>query len=89
MTYLANHYRPPSLGAAVGIFGHPNVVRTADYVLVLGGGQGTTDEVDLAISMGRSSFPTGQLPAPHASRSTACVLTHACARGSPRNCSAG
>ena len=59
MTYIANHCRPPSLGAAVGIFGHPNVVRNADYVLVLGGGQGTTDEVDLAISMGKKLVPYG------------------------------
>ncbi|MFG1885978.1 hypothetical protein [Micromonospora sp. NPDC049102] len=59
MTYIANHYRPPSLGAAVGVFGHPNVVRNADYVLVFGGGQGTLDEIDLAISMEKKIIPYG------------------------------
>lgn len=59
MTYIANHYRPPNLRAAVGIFGHPNVVRDADYVIVIGGGRGTLDETDLAISMGKKILPYG------------------------------
>jgi hypothetical protein len=59
MTYIADHYRPPSLRAAVGVFGRPNVVRNPDYVLVLGGGHGTLDEVDLAVSMGKKIIPYG------------------------------
>jgi hypothetical protein len=57
MTYIADHYRPPSLLAAVGVFGRANVVRNADFVLILGGGHGTLDEVDLAISMGKRLIP--------------------------------
>jgi predicted Rossmann-fold nucleotide-binding protein len=59
MIYIANHYRPPNLRAAVGIFGRPNVVRNADYVVVLGGGSGTLDEVDLAVSMEKKIIPYG------------------------------
>jgi transcriptional regulator with XRE-family HTH domain len=59
MTYIANHYRPPKLAVAVGVFGHPNVIRDANYVLVLGGGQGTVDEIDLAISMDKKLVPFG------------------------------
>jgi hypothetical protein len=57
MTYIADHYRPPTLQAAVGLFGRSNVVRNADLVLVIGGGHGTTDEVDLAASMGKKIIP--------------------------------
>ncbi|MFX0573076.1 hypothetical protein [Nocardia nepalensis] len=57
MTYIADHYRPPTLRAAVGVFGRSNVVRHADFVLVIGGGPGTLDEVDLAISMGKRIIP--------------------------------
>lgn len=57
MTYIADHYRPPTLRAAVGVFGRPNVVRHADFVIVIGGGQGTLDEVDLAFSMGKRLLP--------------------------------
>ncbi|MGH8903940.1 MAG: hypothetical protein ACRDYA_20255 [Egibacteraceae bacterium] len=57
MTYIADHYRPPNLNAAVGRFGHLNVVRDADYVLVIGGGQGTQDEADLAFSMDKRIIP--------------------------------
>jgi transcriptional regulator with XRE-family HTH domain len=57
VTYIANHYRPPGLGVAVGIFGHRNVVHNADYVLVFGGGQGTLDEIDLALSMEKKIIP--------------------------------
>jgi predicted Rossmann-fold nucleotide-binding protein len=49
MTYVADQYRPPELKAAIGVFGHANVVRDADYVIVIGGGSGTLDEVDLAL----------------------------------------
>lgn len=57
MTYIADHYRPPTLQAAVGVFGRPNVVRNADFVIIVGGGPGTLDEVDLAISMGKRIVP--------------------------------
>jgi hypothetical protein len=57
MTYIADHYRPPSLRAAVGLFGRPNVVRHADFVLVVGGGHGTLDEMDLAFSMAKRLIP--------------------------------
>jgi hypothetical protein len=57
MTYIADHYRPPALLAAVGVFGRANVVRNADFVLIVGGGHGTLDEIDLAISMGKRLIP--------------------------------
>jgi hypothetical protein len=57
MTYIADHYRPPTLRAALGLFGRPNVVRRADFVIFIGGGHGTLDEVDLAISMGKRIVP--------------------------------
>jgi hypothetical protein len=57
MTYIADHYHPPTLRAALGLFGRPNVVRRADFVIFIGGGQGTLDEVDLAISMGKRIVP--------------------------------
>jgi hypothetical protein len=57
MTYIADHYRPPTLRAALGLFGRPNVVRHADFVIFIGGGHGTLDEVDLAISMGKKIVP--------------------------------
>lgn len=57
VTYIADHYRPPNLRAAVGLFGRSNVVRNADLVLVIGGGKGTADEVDLAVSMSKKILP--------------------------------
>jgi transcriptional regulator with XRE-family HTH domain len=57
MTHIADHYRPPGLGAATGVFGRPNVVRDADFVLVIGGGIGTQAEFDLAASMGKKVIP--------------------------------
>jgi len=57
MIYIADHYRPPALRAAVGLFGRPAVVHRADFVIFIGGGQGTLDEVDLAISMGKRIVP--------------------------------
>jgi hypothetical protein len=57
MTYIADHYRPPALRAALGLFGRPNVVCRADFVIFIGGGHGTLDEVDLAISMGKRIVP--------------------------------
>lgn len=57
MTYIADHFRPPNLHAAIGLFGRHNVVRHADFVLVIGGGTGTLDEIDLAIAMGKRIVP--------------------------------
>jgi hypothetical protein len=57
MTYIADHYRPPTLRAALGVFGRPNVIRRADFVIFIGGGHGTLDEVDLAISMRKKIVP--------------------------------
>lgn len=57
MTHIADRYRPPNLRAAVGVFGRSNVVRHADFVLIVGGGSGTLDEVDLALSMGKRIIP--------------------------------
>jgi len=57
MTYIADHYRPPNYLAAVGVFGRSNVVRHADFVIVIGGGPGTLDEVDLAFSMSKRLIP--------------------------------
>jgi hypothetical protein len=57
MTYIADHYRPPALLAAVGLFGRHNVVRHADFVIFIGGGNGTLDELDLATSMGKRIVP--------------------------------
>ena len=51
MTYIADHYHPPEVTVAVAVFGHRNVVQTADLILVVGGGAGTQDEIDLALSM--------------------------------------
>jgi len=57
MTYIADRYRPPALRAAVGLFGRPSVVRHADFVIIIGGGHSTLDEMDLAISMGKRILP--------------------------------
>jgi hypothetical protein len=57
MTYIADHYRPPTLQAAVGVFGRPNVIRHADFVVIVGGGGGTLDEFELALSMGKKVIP--------------------------------
>jgi SLOG cluster4 family len=57
MTYIADHYRPPTLKNVIGVFGRANVVRNADFVIVVGGGSGTLDEVELAISMGKKIVP--------------------------------
>ncbi|HWD09182.1 MAG TPA: hypothetical protein VHA57_08815 [Actinomycetota bacterium] len=57
ITHIADHYRPPALGAVTGVFGRPNVVRDADLVLILGGGEGTLAEFELAASMGKTIAP--------------------------------
>jgi hypothetical protein len=57
MTYLADHYRPALLDQAVGVFGHHNVVSDAEYVVVISGGRGTWDEVEIAFSLRRKVIP--------------------------------
>ncbi|MEV6523434.1 hypothetical protein AB0M43_15905 [Longispora sp. NPDC051575] len=57
MTYLADHFRPPSLTGVTGIFGRPNVIRNADLILVVGGAQGTLDEANLALASGKVVVP--------------------------------
>ncbi|MGH3931349.1 MAG: hypothetical protein ACRDTF_15420 [Pseudonocardiaceae bacterium] len=57
ITYIADHYRLPDLTMAIGLFGRNNVVRDVDYVLVVGGGSGTADEIDLALRGGTPVIP--------------------------------
>lgn len=57
MTYVADQYRPAALVVTAGIFGRPNVVRNAAYVLVIGGATGTQAEVDIALAMGKRVLP--------------------------------
>lgn len=57
LTYVADHFRPAELGAVTGVFGRPNVVKGSDYVLVVGGGPGTEEEVGIAVSMGKRVIP--------------------------------
>lgn len=57
VTHLADHYHPPLLKETTALFGHDNVVRRAEYVLVIGGGAGTNEEVDLAFSLGKKVIP--------------------------------
>lgn len=57
MTHIADHYRPPRLGEVTGVFGRANVIRDADFVLIVGGGEGTQAEFDLASSMDKKIVP--------------------------------
>lgn len=57
MTYIADHYRPADLTMAIGLFGRHNVVRGVETVLVVGGGTGTADEIDLALRGGVPVIP--------------------------------
>lgn len=57
MTWIADHYRPPGLQCLPAAIGRLNVVGPASIVLVLGGGDGTRDEVDLALSLGKTVIP--------------------------------
>ena len=57
LTYVADHHHPQGLSAVRGIIGHPNVVRDADYVLVVGGGLGTQSEIDTAVREGKRVLP--------------------------------
>lgn len=57
LTYIADKFSPDDLDAVRGIIGHPNVVRDADYVLVVGGGAGTQSEADTALAAGKRVLP--------------------------------
>ena len=57
MTYVADHHRPSGLGAITGVVGRRNIIRNVDYLLVIGGGQGTQDEVDMSFSAGKKLLP--------------------------------
>jgi hypothetical protein len=57
MTYMADRYRPPGAEAAIGRYGHHNVVAQARWVLVLGGGRGTATEIDHATALGKRIIP--------------------------------
>lgn len=57
MTYIADHYRPPDVARAIGLFGHRNVIQDAEFVIVVGGAPGTQTEIDLALSMGKKIIP--------------------------------
>ncbi len=57
MTYMADQYQPPGADAAIGRYGHHNVVAPAHWVLVIGGGQGTAIELDYATTLGKRVIP--------------------------------
>jgi len=57
MTVMADRYKPPGIEAAIGRYGHHNVVAPARWVLVLGGGHGTATEIDYATTMGKRIIP--------------------------------
>jgi transcriptional regulator with XRE-family HTH domain len=57
MTWIADHYRPPGLDCVLGTVGRLNVIRPADYIIVIGGAAGTRDEVHLASSLNKTIIP--------------------------------
>lgn len=57
LTYVADQHHPAGLDSVRGIIGHANVVRDAEYVLVVGGGSGTQGEADTALSAGKRVLP--------------------------------
>ncbi len=57
LTFVADHYHPENLDVIVGVLGRHNIVSTAQYILVLGGGSGTRDEVDMALSLRLKVIP--------------------------------
>ncbi|WP_020392325.1 hypothetical protein [Kribbella catacumbae] len=59
ITHIADHYQPPGLRAAVAIFGRRNVILDAEYVVFVGGGNGTQAEADIAMSLGKRILPLG------------------------------
>lgn len=57
ITYIADTYSPDGLAHARGTFGHDNVVKDAEYVLIVGGGKGTLSEADTALAAGKRVLP--------------------------------
>jgi hypothetical protein len=57
LTYIADQHHPEGLDAVRGIIGHDNVIRDAEYILVVGGGAGTQAEIDTAFSTGKRVLP--------------------------------
>lgn len=57
VTYAADHYRCDGVESIVAVLGRPNVVRDVDAVVVVGGGTGTRDEIDLAVAAGIPVIP--------------------------------
>jgi hypothetical protein len=57
LTRIADQHHPAGFDSVRGIVGHANVVRDADYVLIVGGGAGTQSEVDTAASAGKRLLP--------------------------------
>ncbi|WP_018347870.1 hypothetical protein [Longispora albida] len=49
--------QPPHLKTVTGIVGRPNVIRNADFILVIGGAGGTLHEVELGLAAGMSVLP--------------------------------
>ncbi|WP_433006020.1 hypothetical protein [Kribbella sp. CA-294648] len=59
ITHIADYYQPPGLRAAVAIFGRRNIIMDAEYVVFVGGGNGTQAEADIAMSLGKRILPLG------------------------------
>jgi len=57
LTRIADQHHPAGLDSMRGIVGHSNVVRDADYVLIVGGGAGTQAEADTAAEAGKRLLP--------------------------------
>lgn len=57
LTYIADQHQPAGLDTVRGVVGHANVVRDAEYVLVIGGGSGTQAEIDAALADARRLLP--------------------------------
>jgi hypothetical protein len=57
LTRIADQHHPAGLDTVRGIIGHANVIKDADYVVVIGGGAGTQSEIDTAISAGKQVLP--------------------------------
>jgi hypothetical protein len=57
ITYIADTHSPDGLDHVRGVLGHDNVVKDADYVLIVGGGKGTLIEADTALAAGKRVLP--------------------------------
>jgi hypothetical protein len=57
LTRIADQHHPAGLDSVRGIVGHANVVKDADYVLIVGGGAGTQSEADTAAESGKRLLP--------------------------------